>query len=180
VKEETSVQENLLTVLRRPSGDLEKVLKPSEKAKRTVDDKERKAAVDYELSDYEQSAWKNMMKKAVKKTVKEEVEQLDEGSEPTSKKEWARVGDRVTALAAGKNAMEGTVVHVKETGTIPLAKVEWSSGATGYHSITALRKLMKEEGEGGAVATNNVAATPGIAMPSPPKLFKKPIKRNAK
>jgi hypothetical protein len=37
-----------------------------------------------------------------------------------------------------------------------------------------------EEGEPGAVATNNVAATPGIAMPSPPKLFKKPIKRNAK
>lgn len=60
-----------------------------------------------------------------------------ENWKPTPKAEWPGAGDAVVS----SGGMKGTVVRVKETGSVPYARVKWENGHEGTITITQVRKL---------------------------------------
>lgn len=59
----------------------------------------------------------------------------------TKKKDYVKKGDKCTADPS--HSMVGEVLQVYKRTTIDVAKVKWSSGSIGTHTITTLRKYVE-------------------------------------
>lgn len=63
-------------------------------------------------------------------------------AKPTPKNEQVQVGDSCESVFAKPDqGMQGVVQRIVRTASIDYALVKWSSGSTGRHTITTLRKV---------------------------------------